>query len=68
MGCSPTFLFLGLGVGRQGDPAICELHGKTNIAEGAASFRDRGVPIALHMHRCLCGCRLVSSLAASQGV
>lgn len=46
-----------------GDEALCALHGKTTIAEGNASFPGKGgKPIAMHHHRCACGCRLLSSL------
>ena len=47
----------------QGDEALCAQHGKTTIAEGDASFPGKGgKPIAMHYHRCACGCRLLSSL------
>jgi len=60
---SPTMQFMGKPVARQGDEAHCAEHGKTTIAQGEASFRDRdGKPVALHQHRCACGCRLIASL------
>jgi uncharacterized Zn-binding protein involved in type VI secretion len=47
----------------QGDEALCAVHGKTTIAEGNAAFPGKGgKPIAMHHHRCACGCRLISSL------
>ena len=60
---STTMQFMGKPVARKGDEAHCAVHGKTTIAEGEASFRDQdGKHIALHQHRCKCGCRLISSL------
>jgi uncharacterized Zn-binding protein involved in type VI secretion len=60
---SPSMQFMGKPVARQGDKARCALHGETTIDEGKASFRDKdGKPIALHHHRCACGCRLLASL------
>ena len=47
------------------DQARCNLHGMTRIAEGASGSTMDGKPVALHGHRCACGCELVSSLAAS---
>ncbi|MEZ0601027.1 PAAR domain-containing protein [Paraburkholderia sp. IW21] len=36
---------------------------KATIAEGNASFPVRnGKPVAMHHHRCACGCRILSSL------
>lgn len=48
-----------------GDQARCDLHGMTRISEGASGSIMDGKPVALDGHRCECGCRLVSSLAAS---
>lgn len=61
---SPAMVFSGLGVARQGDPVSCPLpgHGRTVIAEGHPAFRDNGIPVAFHGHRCACGCTLISSL------
>ncbi|VTM14355.1 PaaR repeat-containing protein [Klebsiella pneumoniae] len=35
--------------------------GMTTIAEGSARTTIDGQPVALHGHRCACGCTLVSS-------
>ena len=37
-------------------------HNPTVIAEGHPTFKDNGVPVAFHGHRCACGCTLISSL------
>ena len=55
----------GAPVACKGDAARCSLHGATEIAEGAPGFIIDGQPVALHGHRCACGCQLISSLAAS---
>ena len=60
---SPTMIFMGRPLARQGDAALCERHGLTAIAEGDERFPDQdGKPVAMHYHRCTCGCRLFSSL------
>jgi len=51
----------GQGLARKGDPVRCNKHGKTTIAEGSALTTVNGQPVALHGHRCACGCTLVSS-------
>jgi uncharacterized Zn-binding protein involved in type VI secretion len=61
-GGSPDMEFLDRRLARKGDSAICDLHDETTIAEGHPFFTDKGIPVALHFHRCLCGCRLISSL------
>lgn len=60
---SKKMIFLGCAAARQGDPAKCALHGDTYIAEGDPGFTDEGIPVALHLHKCACGCRVISSLA-----
>ena len=60
---SPDMEFMDGRVARKGDSAMCDLHGETIIAEGHPFFTDKGIPVALHFHRCACGCRLISSLA-----
>ncbi|AME26586.1 PAAR domain-containing protein [Caballeronia sordidicola] len=60
---SPDMEFGDRRVARKGDSAICDLHGETIIAEGHPFFLDKGVPVALNFHRCVCGCRLISSLS-----
>ncbi|MCM2485808.1 PAAR domain-containing protein [Burkholderia glumae] len=62
-GGSSTMEFMGLPLARKGDAALCDLHGETVIDEGDESFPDQdGKPVAMHLHRCACGCRLISSL------
>ncbi|MDX5631016.1 MULTISPECIES: PAAR domain-containing protein [unclassified Brenneria] len=45
----------------KGDAVACNRHGASVIAEGSATCLIDGKPIALHGHRCACGCTLVSS-------
>lgn len=60
---SPTMTFMGRPLARKGDAALCARHGPTTIAEGNEGFPDQdGTPVAMHHHRCACGCRLISSL------
>lgn len=56
--------FHGIGVARIGDPVSCPIpgHGPTVVSEGHQTFKDNGVPIAFHGHRCACGCALITSL------
>lgn len=62
-GGSPYMDFMGRPLARKGDEAICDQHGTTTIDEGNEGFPDRdGRPVAMHHHRCACGCRLISSL------
>ncbi|MGR3906602.1 PAAR domain-containing protein [Burkholderia sp. SR8] len=62
-GGSSTMEFMGRLLARKGDAALCDLHGETVIDEGDESFSDQdGRPAAMHLHRCACGCRLISSL------
>lgn len=35
-------------------------HGINAIIEGCSSYLVNGVPIALHGHKCQCGCTLIS--------
>lgn len=61
---SAVMKFQDIGVARVGDSVTCPLpgHGPTVIAEGHPTFTDHGIPVALHGHRCACGCVLLSSL------
>jgi uncharacterized Zn-binding protein involved in type VI secretion len=60
---SPYTTFMGRALARQGDEAVCVLHGKTTIGEGNPSFIDRdGKSFAMHQHCCACGCRVMASL------
>lgn len=55
--------FMGRLLACKGDEAICAMHGKTTIAEGRERFPGKGGEwIAMHHHRCACGCRPISSL------
>jgi uncharacterized Zn-binding protein involved in type VI secretion len=51
----------GKGIACQGDAVACNRHGMTKIVEGSAISQVDGQPVALHGHRCACGCTLVSS-------
>ncbi|MCE6964156.1 PAAR domain-containing protein [Enterobacter sp. MW07] len=61
---STNMKFCGIGGARLGDPVSCPIegHGPTVIAEGHPTFKDNGVPVAFHGHRCACGCTLISGL------
>ncbi|WP_371877157.1 PAAR domain-containing protein [Pseudomonas solani] len=37
-------------------------HGSTVVAEGYPVFKDHGVPVAFHGHRCACCCVLLTPL------
>ena len=54
--------FLGREVACLMDKVSCPVHGETFIAEGDEGSKINGRPIALHGHRCGCGCTLISSL------
>ncbi|WP_271411949.1 PAAR domain-containing protein [Pseudomonas sp. Q1-7] len=61
---SAVMKFHGIGVARVGDTVSCPIpgHGPTVVAEGHPVFKDHGVPVAFHGHRCACGCVLLTSL------
>jgi len=59
---SSGFKFMGIEVACLMDKVSCPLHGPTYIAEGDAGSKHNGRPIALHGHRCACGCTLITSL------
>ncbi|CAD6552792.1 hypothetical protein LMG27952_05326 [Paraburkholderia hiiakae] len=62
-GGSPWMNFMGRPLARKGDAAHCAQHGPTVIDEGYDGFPDRdGTAVAMHHHRCACGCRVISSL------
>jgi uncharacterized Zn-binding protein involved in type VI secretion len=62
-GGSPFMVFMNRPLARQGDAATCTLHGSTTVREGHERFPDQdGKLVAMHYHRCACGCRLISSL------
>lgn len=54
--------FMGLEVSCLMDKVFCPVHGKTYIIKGVEISKINGKPIALHGHRCSCGCTLISSL------
>ncbi|AXY34730.1 PAAR domain-containing protein [Yersinia pseudotuberculosis] len=64
LGGSSNMKFGGIGVARVGDKVSCpmEKHGPTTIVEGHPTFKDNGVAVAFHGHRCACGCTLITSL------
>ena len=67
---SATHTIRGIGVARVGDKVTCPKagHGDNQIVEGAPTFTIGGRQVALHGHRCSCGCALISSFPkASQG-
>lgn len=55
------YLCFGKGIAVIGDAVICNKHGMTNITEGSSLAKIGGQPVALHGHKCACGCTLVSS-------
>ena len=61
---STTHLIGGLGIARVGDKITCPIsgHGINVIVEGIATYLIGGRMVALHDHRCACGCSLISSL------
>ncbi|PNS10411.1 hypothetical protein COO59_17595 [Mixta theicola] len=59
---SSNVKFQGKEVSCIGDRVLCPVHGVTSIAEGDECSKINGKPIALHGHRCGCGCSLITSL------
>lgn len=64
---SRTHLIDGIGIARVGDRITCPLpgHGINSIIEGATTYLIGGRMVALHGHRCMCGCTLISSLSTA---
>jgi len=54
--------FMGINVACIMDKVSCPLHGTTFISEGDEGSQYNGRAIALHGHRCACGCTLITSL------
>lgn len=52
------YLCFGKGIATKGDPVKCNKHGMTTIIEGSSLSKVDGQPVALHGHRCACGCTL----------
>ena len=61
---SATHTIAGIGIARVGDQVSCPKagHGVNKIVEGAATYTVGGRQVALHGHRCACGCTLIASL------
>lgn len=61
---APGFKFMGREVACEGDEVYCPLpgHGCNQICEGDGGSVYQGRPVALHGHRCACGCTLITSL------
>lgn len=67
---SPIHTVRGIGIARVGDMVSCPQsgHGTNKIIEGSPVFSIGGRKVALHGHRCACGCALIASLpVAKQG-
>jgi uncharacterized Zn-binding protein involved in type VI secretion len=64
---STTHLIDGIGIARVGDMVTCPHagHGINSITEGASTYLIGGRMVALHGHRCACGCALISSLVTA---
>ncbi|KVO40462.1 hypothetical protein WL01_15300 [Burkholderia ubonensis] len=59
---SDTMDVMGRKAARRGDLVSCPIegHGVNPIIEGSDMILDNGVPVALHGHRCACGCQLIA--------
>lgn len=64
MSASDTHTVAGIGIARVGDQVSCPLtgHGVNKIVQGAGTYTIGGREVALHGHRCECGCTLIASL------
>lgn len=64
---SHTHSIGGIGIARVGDKITCPvpMHGVNEIIEGATTYLIGGRMVALHGHKCACGCTLISSLASA---
>lgn len=64
---SPTHSISGIGIARLGDKVVCPMpgHGVNIIIEGAPTYLIGGRMVALHGHKCACGCTLISSMATA---
>lgn len=60
---SDTHTIGGIGIARVGDTVSCPQtgHGVNKIVEGAGTYTIGGREVALHGHRCECGCTLRAS-------
>ncbi|WPN51989.1 PAAR domain-containing protein [Pseudomonas sp. P9_2] len=61
---APGLKFIAREVACVGDKVFCPLpgHGANQIVEGDLGCQYLGRPVALHGHRCACGCLLITSL------
>jgi uncharacterized Zn-binding protein involved in type VI secretion len=61
---SQTHTISGMGIARVGDQVSCPKkgHGANKIIEGAMTYTIGGRMVALHGHKCECGCTLIASL------
>jgi uncharacterized Zn-binding protein involved in type VI secretion len=64
---SQTHSIGGIGIARLGDKISCPIpgHAVNIIVEGAPTCLIGGRMVALHGHKCACGCILISSLATA---
>ena len=60
---SSTHSISGIGIARVGDQVACPItgHGINKIIEGATTYTIDGRMVALHGHKCECGCTLIAS-------
>lgn len=60
---SSTHTIAGIGIARVGDQVTCPMkgHGINPIIEGASTYTIDGRMVALHGHKCACGCTLIAS-------
>lgn len=56
-----TYTVGGKPVACVGDKIACPLHGINVIIEGEPKMLVNGKAVALHGHRCACGCQLIAS-------
>jgi uncharacterized Zn-binding protein involved in type VI secretion len=56
----------GLPIACLGDAVRCNLCGLNRIGEGSDLMQADDKPVALDVHRCACGCSLVSSLVDTE--
>jgi uncharacterized Zn-binding protein involved in type VI secretion len=57
---SETMTVSGRQAAREFDLISCPAHGVNPIIEGSDMLMDNGRRIALHGHRCACGCSLIA--------
>lgn len=64
---SPTHSIAGIGIARVGDQVTCPRagHGTNKIIEGAVTYTIGSRMVALHGHKCECGCTLIASLTTA---